>query len=267
MTIYLVKGYLDVAATSLADAQSLYTALLDLSDSDNVATLNRVTAKLETLVQSDSAEPVVISSIDDAAGTVSSWVTDASVTLAVGLGDADPNNSFAYASSLSWPIVGSTRSGTLALNTTNLRAALSGSPTYRGRLGAAGARTFCLQVRTSAGETKALLDLLVRPGVLASSPTDLDATSYLTTAAARASLVLNLSGVTSITGGGATALDGQDAGSTTFPVGCVAVTSDSNIGRSWRLLGTYLAATDLTLGKVKPTNSDATLNAVHWQLI
>jgi hypothetical protein len=96
---------------------------------------------------------------------------------------------------------------------------------------------------------------------------DLTPTTYVTTPVARAGYVINLSGVTSLTGGGATTLDGQLAGSASFPVGSIVLTSDGNIARHWRLLGTYLAATDLALGKIKPTNSDATLNPCYWQLI
>lgn len=181
MTIYLIKGYLDVAATTLADAQSLYTALLDLSDADNVATLNRVTAKLETLVQSDTGEPLVISSIDDAAGTISSWVTDSSV-VSVGIGDPDPQNSRVYASLTGLTISGSTRIGTLALNTTQLQAALAG---YFGMPGRVNGANFTLQVQITSGgytETKALLSVAIRPAVLTAQPTDLSSATYLTAA-------------------------------------------------------------------------------------
>jgi hypothetical protein len=38
-----------------------------------------------------------------------------------------------------------------------------------------------------------------------------------------------------------------------------------DILRFYKLKGTNVAATDLAAGVVKPTNSDATLNPVHWK--
>jgi hypothetical protein len=264
MTIYLVKGYLDLAATTLADAQSLLTALANPATTANQAIIDKVTGKLETLCQGDTGEPLVLSSIDDTSGTISSWVTDASTTLAIGLGDPDPNGNTLYASTLSSTISGNTRLATLALNTTALAAACN-----RGRMQRPA--PFTLQIRTTTAgitETRGLITLQIAAPVFSSAaPTDLTPTTYVTTTAARSGYVINLSGVTSLTGGGATTLDGQDAGSASFPVGSIVITSDGNIARHWRLLGTYLAATDLALGKIKPTNSDATLNPVYWQLI
>lgn len=264
MILYLVKGYLDLAATTLADAQALLTALANPALASNQAIIDKVTGKLETLVQGDTGEPLVLSSIDDTSGTYSSWVTDASTTLALGLGDPDPNGGTLYASTLSSTISGNTRLATLALNTTALAAACN-----RGRM--ARPSPFTLQIRTTTAgvtETRGLITLRIAAPVFSSStPTDLTPTTYVTTPAARAGYVINLSAVTSLTGGGATTLDGQTAGDATFPVGCIVVTSDGNVGRSWKLLGTYISATDLALGKIKPTNSDATLNPCYWQLI
>lgn len=263
MILYLVKGYLDLAATTLADAQALLTALANPALAANQAIIDKVTGKLETLVQGDTGEPLVLSSIDDTSGTYSSWVTDASTTLALGLGDPDPNGGTLYASTLSSTISGNTRLATLALNTTALAAACN-----RGRM--ARPAPFTLQIRTTTAgvtETRGLITLRIAAPVFAGTAQDLTPLSYVATSAARAGYVINLSGVTSLTGGGATTLDGQEAGGTNYPVGCIAVTSDGNVGRSWKLLGTYLAATDLALGKIKPTNSDATLNPVYWQLI
>lgn len=268
MTIYLVKGYLDVAATSLADAQALLGALADPADSDNAAIIDKVLGKLETLVQSDTGEPLTISSIDDVAGTYSSWVTDASTTLIAALGDPDTNNNSVYASTLSFAIVSSTRTGTLALNTTNLANAVQ-----RGRCtGPNGLQPswFTLQLqKTTNGvtETVAMLRVRVLPAIATSTPLGLDEPSYVATTTARAGYLINLSGVTSLTGGGATTLDGQDAGSDSFPVGCIACTSDSvaTAGvRFWKLVSGTLAATDLTLFKVKPTNY-TTSAPVYWQ--
>ena len=265
MTIYLVKGYLDVAAASLADAQALFAALADPADSDNQATIDRVTGKLEALVQSDTGEPLVISSIDDALGTISSWVTDGSTTLVAGLGDPDTNQSYLYASTLGFSIAGSTRVGSLALNTAELTQALA----YRGGT----LRPFTLQLRkTTAGVTETVGYLLVqvKRGVITGSPASLTAATYVETTTARAGYVINGSGITSLTGGGAAALDGLDAGSATYPVGCMialteTVSGGPDIERRFKLKGTYVAASDVDTGVVKPTNSDATLNPCHWK--
>jgi hypothetical protein len=264
VTIYLVKGYLDVAATSLADAQALITALADPAASGNGEIIDKVTGKVEALVQSDTGEPLVISSIDDAAGTISSWVTDASTTLVVGLGDPDPSNYYTYASALGLSISGNTRVGNLALNTTALKNAVTAVRPFT---------PYTLQIRkTTAGvtQTMALLKVQVVQGVITAAPTTIVAAEYVENVTARASFVINLSGVTSLTGGGATTLDGQDAGSESFPIGCIvalteAVASYPDILRFYKLIGSYVAATDLPAGVVKPTNSDATINPVHWK--
>jgi hypothetical protein len=264
VTIYLVKGYIDVAATSLADAQALLGALADPGDADNAAIIDRVTGKLAQLVQSDSGEPLVISSIDDTAGTISSWVTDASTTLVAGLGDPDPTQSYLYASTLGFSISGNIRLGTLALNTDELTRAVAQMRPFR---------TFALQLRkTSAGSTQTvgLLQVRVKPGVISGSPSTIEAATYVDTVTARAGYVINLSGITSLTGGGATALDGLAAGGDSYPVGCIvalteAVSGGPDIVRFFKLKGSYVAASDVDVGVVKPTNSDATTNPVHWK--
>ena len=184
MIIYLLKGFPDYYATSLADAQSLFAALQDQTSSANLATIAQIEAKQSFIVQSDTGEPLTLSSIDDAAGTISSWVTDNATTLTVGLGDPDPLNTRLYCSTESFTISGSTRTGTLARNTTGLRDALAGS---YGRPGRVNGAAFTLQLRkTTSGvtETVGLFPLEVRPGVLTATATDLDPETYLTTAAA-----------------------------------------------------------------------------------
>ena len=176
MILYLVKGYLDLAATTLADAQALLTALANPALAANQAIIDKVTGKLETLVQSDSGEPLTISSIDDAAGSYSAWVTDAQTTLAVGLGLPNTSTLDTYASTTSFSITGNTRTGTLALNSRELSNGL-----LRGGLR--------LQIRTTnsagAAETRALLRINVVPGVLESpvGDRDVDYTSYVEVAA------------------------------------------------------------------------------------
>lgn len=177
MTLYLIKGYLDVAATTLADAQSLYTAMLDPSDATNAATIDRVMGKIETLVQSDTGEPITVVSIDDAAGTISSWITDDATSVELGLGDPDINNNALYAAITTLTISGSSRIGTLALNTTAMACAVS-----RGR---SPGLPFTLQLRKTVGgatETMCLLAVQVRAGVLTQAATNLAPDTYLTEA-------------------------------------------------------------------------------------
>lgn len=160
VTIYLLNGYLDYVATSLADAQALLAALDDPGDLDNVAIIDRVTGRVKPVVQSDTGEPLVISSIDDTAGTISSWITDADTTVALGLGAPDASQSFLYASTSGLTISGNTRVGTLALNTAELQRAIGLGRPYT---------PFSVQIRKTTGgvtETMGLISVHVMPGVL-----------------------------------------------------------------------------------------------------
>lgn len=166
MTIYLVKGFLEYAATSLADAQALLTALADPSTEANAATIDRITDKIETLVQSDSGESITVVSIDDTAGTVSSWVTDAGTTVTVGLGFQDSTTTSTYAGPTTLAIAGNTRTGSLALNKTALRDAMF----YLSRNNRCLSLTLQVQLTVSgATETVALLPVNVSAGVLSST--------------------------------------------------------------------------------------------------
>lgn len=256
MTIYLVKGFLDVAATTLADAKALLAAMADPGDPDNAAVISRVTAKLETLVQADSGEPLTVSSIDDTDGTISSWVTDAATTLAVGLGDPDPSTASAYASTSSFSIGVSTRTGTLALNTTALSDALRGK--LIGRRISAG---FSLHVqKTASGITKTvgILSVTVAAGVLSAT-----LSSGVITPSFGAGAVVPIPGITSLTGGGATALDGLVTASERIPTGAVVLLSYGRVGQLWQLvLGTD--AENTSGGVVRPDDYHASTNARIW---
>ncbi len=184
MQIYLVKGYLDVAATTLADAKLLIAALANPSTPANAATIANVTAKLETLVQSDTGEPMTVSSIDDAAGTISSWVTDVDTAVALGLGNANAGGTGTLAQILEMDVAGSTRTGILELNTIQLTQAMQmlgcGCSPRSARQG-----FFTLQIRrtdTDGGETMALLQVTVAVGVLSVTPSPMPVDSYLTAA-------------------------------------------------------------------------------------
>lgn len=266
MTLYIPTGFPAYAATTQPDLVSLIAALADPSDATNADTINRVMAKIPPLVQNDTGEPLSLSFSADGT-TYEPWSTDSSVTLACGLGQASPSSADQYAGTVSFSIVGNARTGTLALNTSALQRALEISGCHHSRRGAAIGLTLHLR-KTEAGATKSvgLVPVLVSPGIISSTPTNVDLTSYVQTVDVRAGYVINLSGITSLTGGGSTTLDGQPAGTTSFPVGCVAKTSDSNIGRDWKLIPGVLAATNLALGQVKPTNYSAAAPC-YWQLI
>lgn len=186
MTIYLLKGYLGYAAPSLATAKELIAALANRYTVANAAIIARITAQMERLVQSDSGEALTVSSIDDATGTISAWVTDAGISLAVGLGDVDPATATTYANTSSFTISGSTRLGTLALNTTELAAALTAR--FATQLAAdpdtiPGTADFSLQIRTSTSgitETVGLLPVTVAAGILSSTPNPQAVATYVT---------------------------------------------------------------------------------------
>lgn len=178
MDLYFYKGRKDLAATTLADLALLVAALADEFNPTNALTIERIQSKIDSLVQSDGGEPLNLYFYDDAS-TVSSWATDATVTLSVGLGTPDPSNSDLYAVTTSFTVA-SPRVGTLALNTSQLTVAL-GSAAYRRRgwygQAAPGAGSveglFFLHVRktlaSGATETVGLLPVTVQAGVLNST--------------------------------------------------------------------------------------------------
>ncbi len=264
MKLYFYDGALDVAATTTADLALLVPAYLDQSQADNLEVISRVTAKIRELTHGDTGEPLELYFCSDAAATASSWAADSATTLAVGLGTPDPRTADTYASTTSFTISGNARLGTLSLATNALRdALLDQMAARRGGIG-----VFTLHVRKTTGgitTTVARLPIRVDPGVLGATPLDPTTTSYVTSAQFQAGTILNLASITSLTGGGATTLDGLEAGGTSYPVGCVVLLSYSDVQQLWKLKGTYIAADDVDDGKVKPDNSDSTLNPCHWQ--
>lgn len=163
MDIYLYSKRIDLAATTLADLTLLVNALADETDADNAATIARVTAKIESMVQIDTGEVINVYSYDDAGVTASGWVTDAAVAVALGLGDPDPSTGFLYATATG-TISGQKRTATIALNTTTLQAAMSLRTSHR-RFSA----TFFLHIRkteSAVTKTVALLPVEVSAGVL-----------------------------------------------------------------------------------------------------
>jgi len=183
MNLYLYSGRLDLACTTLADLRLLIAALADEADPVNAATIALVTGKIPPLVQSDTAEPLTLYSYDDAT-TLSSWITDAAVTVTLALGLPYAANGGAYTTADA-AISGSSRTASLVLNTAALASALSGLRPGRGT-------TLWLHIRQSpaaGGETVALLPLTVLPGVI-SSPTNEDNAADISAAATSAAAAL-----------------------------------------------------------------------------
>jgi len=177
MDLYFYSGRLDLAATSLADLRLLVPALDDELDPTNAATIARITTKLPSLVQSDVAEPLRLYCYDDAGNTLSSWITDAAVTVTVGLGAPNAETTGDY-STANAAISGSSRLASLVLNTQALANAMEGRR----------AAYFYLQIRqapANGGETVLRLPISVLPGVI-SSPTNEDNAADISAAAASA---------------------------------------------------------------------------------
>jgi hypothetical protein len=168
LNLYLINGRLDVAATSLADARALIVAIADPAIPANAAAVDRITGKIETLVCGDTGAPLEITSIDDAAGTISDWVTDPTQTVKIVIGDADPSGSRSYAATSNLAIVGNARTGTIDLATPALAAAISGA---FGRPPRGVSQRFVAHVRRTEAnghsETLAMISIQIVCGVFA----------------------------------------------------------------------------------------------------
>lgn len=175
MDLYFLKGYKEFAATSLADLQALAAAVADQTNAANQATIDRVLDQIDSIVLEDSAVPLNLY-FYDSASTVSSWATDAAVTLTAALGTPDVGADYNLTSTSTFTVA-SPRVGALALDGAALRNALANSvafnwqvwpgQTYPGAGNLTG--MFFLHVRkTTAGktETLGLLPLTVQAGVL-----------------------------------------------------------------------------------------------------
>src|SRR3990167_3141989 len=103
MDLYFLKGFLDVAATTLADLQALASALADPATEKNAATIDRVTGKIPFIVLQDSGVSLNLYFYDSAA-TASSWGTDAAVTLTAGLGTPDVGEDYLLVSTSTFTV-------------------------------------------------------------------------------------------------------------------------------------------------------------------
>jgi hypothetical protein len=267
MDLYFYTKRKDVAATSLVDLASYIAALAAPTTATNLATISRVTDKIESLVQSDTGEPLNLYFSPDGT-TYEAWSTDAAETLGVALGTTGSLGVGSLTSTTSFSISGNARVGTLAMNTVALRDAMTNAlQGYPGRTGI----TLTLHVRktdiSGITETIALLPVFVQAGVLAeTADPDTAAASYTLTDTFLSGAIHPLTGITGLTGGGAAALDGIVTGNVadpTLPTGYTVLLSYSRVMQIWQLVsGTD--AEDTSAGVVRPDDYHATTNPRVW---
>jgi len=96
----------------------------DKTNSAVVSATNRTAvAELDMLIVGN-VEPLTVS-FCDSDGATPSWVTDAGTVVAMGLGRQEVDGAQLYASAASLAVTGSTRTGTIDLDTVALRTAAS----------------------------------------------------------------------------------------------------------------------------------------------
>lgn len=220
---------------------------------DAVATRNVLT-DLQQLSLGDT-EPLTFTFCDNN-GNTPSWVTDATYALSCGLGTQDIDANQLYTSTTSFQISGSTRVGTLNLNTTLLRNALwELMDAYRRGV------FLVLQIRlvapTGTVQTLAMLPVWVLNRVLSTIPTE--------NSAPAPTGIIPLPSITALQGGSATCLDGID--DTLLPTGYTALLSYGRIPQTWQIF----AGTDATNVSATPAivrcKQYATSNRVWVQLM
>lgn len=199
-----------------------------------------------------------------AANTYASFAGANSYTLTVTVGfpTAYGNKNLASTSSFT-PISGQGWSGNLPLNTQDLADAVA-SQMFQNQ-GIGGTFRLQIQVTDNSGnaQTYALPQIFIAGRVTNPSGSD-GSLAYLTTAVALALFPINLGSVTSLTGGGATALDGYDA--STLPTGCVALLSYSNVAQLWKLIAST-AATNVSATPATVRASNYSSNNRVWTQI
>lgn len=210
--------------------------------------------ELEQLVLGDS-EPMVLHFLT-AASTYASWVNDATYGVSVGLGVQDADASRLYTSTTTFTVSSTSRSGRLSLDTTDLRDAVAFICSQTNRTYA----KLVLQIRVTdpSGniETLALLTVFVQNRVLSTSPSDSDPSS---------GAVHPHGAITSLTGGGATALDGLATASNALPTYYTALLSYGRVMQVWQLLaGTDAENVAATPAIVRPDDYNGSTNARVW---
>ena len=203
-----------------------------------------------------NSEPLTLSFCDDD-GAAPSWVTDSSTGLAVGLGAPDVDGSKLYTSTTAFLISGSSRIGTLNLNTTALRNAI-----YEGvGCGRAGVM-MVLEIRKVASDggvqTLGLLNVWVANRILTLSPSENSVPAPFG--------IIPLPSISALTGGSASCLDGVD--DTYLPTGYTALLSYGRIPQIWQIFaGTDATDVTATPAIVRVKNYGASNNRVWVQLM
>lgn len=234
MELYIFTGSPDLSsacATTEADLALLIAAIADPGETSNLATLGRIAGTIPALALGDS-EPLTLH-FYSSAGTYADWAADISYGVTVGLGLPDPLAGELYTATTSFTVSGSSRVGRLSLDTLALRDAVQAALGQRPRQAGG---TFVLHVRYSTPggypRTLALQSVFVAARVLSSDP--IEVTDAPTVG------VVPVPAITSLTGGGATALDGYD--DTDLPTGFTILLSYGRVGQTWQIF----AGTDAT---------------------
>lgn len=221
---------------------------------------------LGNLVLGDS-EPLTVKFTTGPAAPA--FAGDSTYGMAVSIGGVTPDGSCDYVTTSAFTPISGGWTGRLALNTTSLIAAvqtLGGwlSPQYAvmppnmaGPRG--GWLTLQIQVRNPSGYvyTYALAQVFIEWRVVPDNAADTDSNEWL------ADCVHPRRDITSLTGGGATSLDGQATAFGALPVGYTGLLSYGRVGQTWQLI----AGTDAeapTAGVVRPDDFDLSSNALIW---
>ena len=244
--------------TPIADKQA--ALVTSVSDSTPVADAGN-------LILGDS-EPVTIKFTTGTAAPA--FAGDATYALGVALGLLSNNGVTNFSSNTAFAAITGGWSGRLAMDTQDLAGNVS---TFSRRGGSQALGTIMyLQVRviTPSGyaQTYALVPVFVELKIFKNPPTDSTQT-FLTLAQILQSVVRPMMSITSLTGGGVTALNGQVTAPPTagadyaLPTGATYLLSDGRVGRTWQLiLGTDADAP--TAGVVRPADYNASTNARIW---
>jgi len=221
---------------------------------------------LGNIVLYDS-EPLVIKFTTGSAAP--SFAGDATYSLAVSLGAVSSSGNREYASTTAFSVVTGGWSGRMALTPTDLIDAVHilGGQVYGSACGPLQGGWLTLQIRVTNPSgyavTYALLRIFVIWPVVAGTPSATAGTEYVTLAAFLTGAVHPRTDITSLTGGGSAALDGQTTAASILPTGYTVLLSYGRVGQTWQLI----AGTDAespSAGVVRPDDYDASTNARIW---
>jgi hypothetical protein len=231
---------------------------LDKTTSAVVSADDRTALSELQLLVLGNIEPLVLSFCDSDGGTPA-WVTDSSTGLAVGLGNPDVDGAQAYASTSTFGISGTTRTGSISLNSAALRTAV-----YNARICAPKKfALFTLEIRktTAAGlvETLGILPVYVATKVLTTNPDNQSVPLPYG--------IVPRPDITALTGGLATQLDGIDDLNPSLPTGYTILLSYGRVPQTWQIFaGTDATNVNATPAIVRVKNYSASNQRVWVQL-